>query len=99
MKEDSPEVVVHTAPVTSAPSNSLAPGHGVGGAESDDLESSTEMSALQKQLMQKKQSRVALKTKKVLAMMEDETVIRDNKARLLKVERIKVRSRWPIGSW
>ena len=94
-KEVSPEVAIHPAPTISAP----APGLGVGGAESDDLEGLTEMSALQKQLLQKRSGRVALRTKKVLAMMEEETVIGDsNKARLLKVEKIEVRSRESVGS-
>lgn len=41
------------------------------------------MSAFQKQLASKRVSRVNLKQKKLLAMMEDETVIDDPKAKLI----------------
>lgn len=71
----------------------MAPASSGGGNESEDLESSTEMSALQKQLLQKKQGRVANKSKKVLALMEQETVIDDpsTKAKLIKHTKIQVR--------
>ncbi len=58
------------------------------------------MSALQKQLLAKRTGRVANKTKKVLAMMEEETVIGDphDKVKLLKHKKVQVRSMghlWP----
>ncbi len=52
-------------------------------------QSSTEMSALQRQL-QNRRSKVSLKKKKILAMMEDETVIDDPKVKLTGFKKLEV---------
>ena len=62
--------------------------------DSEEPESPTEMNPFQKALLAKKQQgRVALKTKKMLAMMEEETVIDDPhaKVKLLKHTKLQVR--------
>ena len=48
------------------------------------------MSAFQKQLATKRASRVNLKQKKLLAMMEDETVIDDPKTKLIGYRKLEV---------
>ena len=48
------------------------------------------MSAFQKQLMGKRQNKVNLKKKKLLAMMEDETVIDDPKVKLIGYKKLEV---------
>ena len=64
-----------------ASAHTLSPPRAISQAESEE-EGAGEMSALQKQLLTKRQSRVALKTKRVLAMMEEETVIDDPNAKV-----------------
>ena len=58
------------------------------------FQNSSEMSSLQKQLLQKRRtSRVELKQKKLLAMMEEETVIDDTPkpAKLIQLRKLEVR--------
>ena len=77
-----------------APTHSLSPPHSISQSELEESgEGTGEMSALQKALLMKKQSRVALKTKRVLAMMDEEAVIDDPnaKVKLLKHTKIEVR--------
>ena len=56
-------------------------------AESD--EEPEEMSPFQKQLMAKRQGRVALKSKKVMALMEEETIIGDPHAKVKLIKHQK----------
>ena len=54
------------------------------------------MSALQKQLLNRRSNKVNLKQKKLLAMMEDETVIDDPKVKLTGFKKLEVRTRRAI---
>ncbi len=83
-----PSTVTTTAVAGHAPSLGVEP------ATEEQEEEPEAMSALQKQLLAKRTGRVANKTKKVLAMMEEETVIGDphDKVKLLKYKKAQVRA-------